>query len=70
MGRRRRSRRRGKCFSNGNVKIDNLIKRRSKLRQNGEYTRKEMLDSAVLPTKPDGLIKASKAVEGGLQTPF
>jgi hypothetical protein len=40
------------------------------LRQNGKYTRKEMLDSAVLPTKPDGLIKAPKAMEGGLQTQF
>jgi hypothetical protein len=42
MGRRRRSR--GKCFSNGNVKIDNFIKRKSKLRQNGKYTGNEMLD--------------------------
>jgi hypothetical protein len=28
MGRRRRSRRRGKCFSNGNVKIDNFLKKK------------------------------------------
>jgi hypothetical protein len=27
MGRRRRSRRGGKCFSNGNVKIDNFFKK-------------------------------------------
>lgn len=59
-----------KMFSNGNVKIDNFIKRKSKLRQNGKYMRKEMLDSAVLPTKPDGLIKAPKAMEGGSQTQF